>query len=796
METRHHRGQGRFSRLMNLFSPLSARRDEADAVCDGRIGNGRGKAGTPNQATYILYLEIVSFFAFHSLYGKEISGFVESAAREELARAARGEVGADGLAVEAVDCGRFIVLCPGARPDMEELRKTALRLRLHMKDWLRHTTMRMTRQALGVLAGYAVLPGAGDRDFEARVYEAVCEAEHRAGSLLSGEEGLHREFQEILDTGRLDVLYQPIANLGSGRIIGWEALSRGPEGGYFHSPFALFDFAEQVGGVFQLEKAYRERAVRDFGPVSEDRKIFINIHLQTLLDPDFTAGETLRVLEGTGLRPGNVVFEVTERHAIRDFPLFQSTLKHYRDQGFKVAVDDVGAGYSGLWSMAEIVPDYIKLDFSLTRDIDTHPIKRGLVKTFLSFAENFDCEVIAKGIERETELTSLIAMGVHHGEGYCLGRPANPKPELALDWPEWSGSGKSLAKSACNIPIKGLAESQPRKVSSDTPVFEVKRIIGGESTISAVVVVERNRPVGLIMSHHMDRALSSQYGMSLYYRRGVREIMDAKPLVVDEGTPVEQVARRAMGRDKGRIYDHIILTGKGEVTGIVSVQRMLDTLAAVQVEMAKGANPLTGLPGNVAIEQELERRCLGPAWFSIVYADLDNFKVYNDSYGFKKGDAVIRLVSDVLKWGVRRHGLKGDFLGHVGGDDFILITSPDLAERVCLGLTRVFGRAIRGHYSPEDRQRGHILGKDRNTGTERSYPLVALSLAIVDCEGGNCDMDSISRRSAEMKRVAKKQEGNVFVRDRRGIPSYLKDPEDPEFFGDDVGEAGSGAGDS
>ncbi|MGE4554300.1 MAG: GGDEF domain-containing protein, partial [Desulfovibrionaceae bacterium] len=436
------------------------------------------------------------------------------------------------------------------------------------------------------------------------------------------------------------------------------------------------------------------------------------------------------------------------------------------------------AGYSGLWSMAEFTPDYIKLDFSLTREIDTHPVKRGLIKTFLAFAESFGCELIAKGIERDTELTSLISMGVHHGEGYHLGRPASPKPVLSLSWPEWSGAapagGRPRPGASCNIPIRGLAETELKKVAPTTPVFEVKRIIGQESSISAVVVVEGNVPVGLIMSHHMDRALSSQYGMSLYYKRGVSEIMDRHPLVVDEGAAVEQVARQAMARDRGRIYDHIIVTKSREVAGIVSVQKMLDTLAAVQVEMAKGANPLTGLPGNVAIEQEVERRCgQAQGWVSIIYADLDNFKVYNDGYGFKNGDDVIKLTADVLRWASGRHGAPDDFVGHVGGDDFICITRSERAERICRAVTRVFGRCIRRHYTAEDRARGSIIGKDRTTGEEREYPLVAVSLAIVDCEGGRCDMDAISRRSAEMKKVAKRKPGNVWVRDRRGAPDHL-----------------------
>ena len=135
-------------------------------------------------------------------------------------------------------------------------------------------------------------------------------------------------------------------------------------------------------------------------------------------------------------------------------------------------------------------------------------------------------------------------------------------------------------------------------VPPTTKVSEVKDLLQGKEPISAVVVADQGRPVGLVMSHHLDRALSTRYGMSLYYHREATRIMDPQALVVDASEPVERVARAAMGRDKHKIYDHIVVTEGGRLAGIVSVQHILDTLAAVQVEMAKGANPLSGLPGN------------------------------------------------------------------------------------------------------------------------------------------------------------------------------------------------------
>jgi len=294
----------------------------------------------------------------------------------------------------------------------------------------------------------------------------------------------------------------------------------------------------------------------------------------------------------------------------------------------------------------------------------------------------------------------------------------------------------------------------------------VKRHFDDNPLVSSAAVVSGNRPVGLVTRHQLDRMLSTQYGLALYTNKPVSRIMDGQPLIVDWHAPVEVVAQAAMTRDGYKVYDHVLVTRDGRLAGLASVQKILDALAQVQMELAKGASPLTGLPGNVAIERELECRVGGQKPVSFIYADLDNFKVYNDSYGFKAGDEIILLTARILSWALRRHGTPGDFIGHVGGDDFVLCTAPEQAERVCRAVVRCFKRLVPHCYEPDDRKAGSIVGKDRQ-GMETRFPLVSISLAVVDCQG-ECTAEAVSHRSAEMKKYAKSQEGNVWVRDRRG----------------------------
>jgi diguanylate cyclase (GGDEF)-like protein len=183
--------------------------------------------------------------------------------------------------------------------------------------------------------------------------------------------------------------------------------------------------------------------------------------------------------------------------------------------------------------------------------------------------------------------------------------------------------------------------------------------------------------------------------------------------------------------------------------------------------MAKGANPLTGLPGNVAIEQEINRRARVKTPSSLIYIDLDNFKVYNDVYGFENGDKVILFTSQVLVDVLKDEGSQTDFLGHVGGDDFVIISEQGSAERICKAIIDKFEKQASKLYNQEDRKRGFIFGKGRD-GVEREFSLISVSIGIVDCEF-KCSftMDEMSHRVAEVKKYSKSIPGNSYVKDRR-----------------------------
>lgn len=304
-----------------------------------------------------------------------------------------------------------------------------LALKLYLKNSLGSEQIKLNYGEIRMQIGYACLENDLDLPLELKLFFAIKEARERATGMLNIHAlKLAREFKELLANKGLATVYQPIFTLASGEILGWEALVRGPVRSYFERPDVIFSFAEENGLLYPTEKVCRAVAIGNIGQLGRDQKLFLNVHPRTINDPAFVQGETLTLLQDFGLNPADIVFEITECHSIIDNAHLKGTLEHYRNQGYQVAIDDVGTGYAGLYSITDIHPDYIKIDMSLVRDINNHFGLRSAVQAMVTMANKNGCQVIAEGIETQGELNTLLELGVAYGQGYYLARPGFPKP--------------------------------------------------------------------------------------------------------------------------------------------------------------------------------------------------------------------------------------------------------------------------------------------------------------------------------------------------------------------------------
>lgn len=319
------------------------------------------------------------------------------------------------------------------------------------------------------------------------------------------------------------------------------------------------------------------------------------------------------------------------------------------------------------------------------------------------------------------------------------------------------------------VTIGDIARRSPA-VSGNKTVAEVKELFPTGTLQGIVIVDDEGKPAGLVMKNDLYYHLAGQYGVPLYYNRPIRVLMDKDPLVVDAHLPLEAVSRQAMARQEQKLYDLVIVTREGRYWGSVSIIDMLRCITDMQLRLAASSNPLTGLPGNLVIEERLKQLIAKNEPFSVLYIDLDNFKAYNDKYGFERGDQALLLTAAILSQALAAcSDSRPDFLGHIGGDDFIIMTHPAKAPALCQFIVKQFDQNIHPLYPPDDLICGFVTVTNRK-GQEECFPLITISIAVVDnLDRAFTNYLELGEVAAQLKRRAKAIEGSVWVSDRRKL---------------------------
>lgn len=235
--------------------------------------------------------------------------------------------------------------------------------------------------------------------------------------------------KKIMRHAKLTTLFQPILDVQHNETFGFEALNRPKTSTLFANPDAFYEFVGQTKSVFSFEcfcrnlslQRYTERLNLELH--KQNFTLFLNIHPNVLLDKNYHSGETLTQLKSLGIQPQQVVFELTERSAVTDFDEFSRVLSHYRSQGYRIAIDDVGSGYNSLKTLIYLKPEFIKIDRSLIQNIDVEIPQQQLLSVILNYAQQSETKVIAEGIERIEEFQYIKQVGVHYAQGYAIGRP-------------------------------------------------------------------------------------------------------------------------------------------------------------------------------------------------------------------------------------------------------------------------------------------------------------------------------------------------------------------------------------
>ncbi|MEH7385008.1 GGDEF domain-containing protein [Bacillus sp. JJ1521] len=298
-------------------------------------------------------------------------------------------------------------------------------------------------------------------------------------------------------------------------------------------------------------------------------------------------------------------------------------------------------------------------------------------------------------------------------------------------------------------------------VSSSTKCEEVYTIFEKETAIEGIVVCSDRQPVGLVMKTHFFQRLSTKYGFDLFMKRTIDLVMDREILIVDYRLTLTEVSSLAMSRKLEHLYDVVIVTKEKTLYGTVSIRELIMKLAEIQIKNARYSNPLTGLPGNNVIKETLQE-VLTYNKFSVLYIDIDSFKAFNDTYGFSKGDELIKETAVILTEAIMTTENGPSFIGHIGGDDFIATIPHHHYRAICENIIARFTDSIRSFYSQEDILKGYVTGVNRQ-GVFDKLPLASISIAIVQNKNRTIkSLEQLSLDSAKVKSYCKKIKYSVY----------------------------------
>ena len=282
---------------------------------------------------------------------------------------------------------------------------------------------RLDGAATPLSAGARLLRPRNDLRFDRQFRRVVASA--RAAALAADAAGLQRETRDLsalIRSGAITTLYQPIFQIADRKVIGYEALSRGP-GGEFHHPEALFAMAARTGLTPALDALCQRSAANMLPRLPDDVALFVNASPLSFLTGSFDPGRFTAQFTDAGLDPAHIVIELTERSSIDDFTAFGKTMRQLKKAGFRLAIDDVGSGFSSLQTISETEPEYIKIDRALVDGLDRSPIKREIVRNLARIGRATRIAVIAEGVERDEELSELAKIPVHLAQGFLFAQP-------------------------------------------------------------------------------------------------------------------------------------------------------------------------------------------------------------------------------------------------------------------------------------------------------------------------------------------------------------------------------------
>lgn len=576
---------------------------------------------------------------------------------------------------------------------------------------------------------------------------------------------LRRRLQRTVECRSIVPVFQPIVDLQAGRISAFEALSRpGPECD-FSDATELFESAEKAGMLWDIEDVTRQHALHAAANWPNGTQLFLNSSPEVFADPRFARQIIQGIEDIPGLTPDRVVLEITEQASEQAIGGLERQVELLKDYGFHIAIDDVGAGRSGLNRIVTLRPQWLKLNRVLVDMVDQDRARQNMIRFFLHFARLSGVKLIAEGIERAEELWTLVDLGVQYGQGFYLGRPGardqNLHPTIA----------DALRRKAAPIQSESSVGRmvQIQQYSSSVPIFAPRTPIG---TVLATVhdqpgciIAEGTRVVGWCSTDSLQR-------LTWDHATEVGFACRSDVCITRPDTNVGEALSLASSRNEFSPLPLIIADESG-VKGIISPRAMLAAASDITTIHTRRVTPLTGLPNRVMCDQHLHERlartrhndaALGCGDAAII--DVRGMSEFNGVYGFELGDQLIEQLATLIRRIIVQPANAGShsiFLGHLGDDRFLLTSDAPTLPRRCMRMLKAFSRCGVGSMNARSEDSQLEIGSDLSL---LMSPAEHLGLRCILMQGvlNTCrEVREVHALSDTVRRTATGQHGRVEI---------------------------------
>ncbi|MCT7552253.1 GGDEF domain-containing protein [Aliarcobacter butzleri] len=568
---------------------------------------------------------------------------------------------------------------------------------------------------------------------------------------------------EIIE--KLDYAFQPIIYSHSGKIYAVEALLRNVhEIPGLMSIDDLFDLAFNDDYLYELDLQLREKAISKFAKIKQSNlKLFYNLDNRIIYNKNYSQGNTAKILKKYNLNKDCICFELSEKGTAIEQNALSTMLQRYKESGYKIAIDDFGIGVSGLKLLYFSEAHIIKLDRFFITNIDQDSKKKLFCSSIIEMAHIMGMQVIAEGIETAKEFYTCKDIGADFIQGYLVQKPTTNIDKIEKIYKNiYSLISEDKRASQNNfIDEKFIENILPLNVN--TSLYDLF-LHFKENTKSHFVPItdEFGNFLGIIYESDIKKISYSQYGLSLAQNRTFSSTLlkYIKPaLSVEISWGIDKILEIYNLNSNNSLG--IFITSSDKYIGFINLNSLLTLSYKRNIEIATNQNPLTKLPGNNQIEKFIDKsfKKNQKDITHIIYFDFNDFKPFNDIYGFRQGDRAILIFSELLQ---KRYS-KDSFIAHIGGDDFFVGLKNKDKEDVFELTSNVqdeFRNSAKNIYSKEDKKNGFIISKDR-FNEKRRFELLSVSAAIIEINSKS-DISNFDNTLNIVKKASKNSKKPIY----------------------------------